>query len=329
MGNNNNYRQNRPPKQERPKEAEAVNEPKEEYPPLPPEVEVVGVTFRSSTKTYFFDPVGLDYKVGDPIIVETARGLEFGKVTVANRTVSSGVIVPPFREAMRHATEADLRQNADNREFEKGAMKVFEEKIREHKLEMKPVSVEYTFDRQKLLFYFTAESRVDFRSLVKDLASVFRTRIELRQIGIRDEAKIMGGLGVCGRPFCCSSFLPDFVQVSMKMAKEQNFSLNTSKISGSCGRLMCCLRYEHEVYEEALKTIPPVGSLVKTPNGTGTVMETRPLEQTVRVRYEDKGESPKTFAVSEIQVLRHGKGGKRPDGGDTSDGKDRSGEENE
>ena len=324
MGNNNNYRQNRPPKQERPKEAEAVNEPKEEYPPLPPEVEVVGVTFRSSTKTYFFDPVGLDYKVGDPIIVETARGLEFGKVTVANRTVSSGVIVPPFREAMRHATEADLRQNADNREFEKGAMKVFEEKIREHKLEMKPVSVEYTFDRQKLLFYFTAESRVDFRSLVKDLASVFRTRIELRQIGIRDEAKIMGGLGVCGRPF-----FNDFGQVSMKMAKEQNFSLNTSKISGSCGRLMCCLRYEHEVYEEALKTIPPVGSLVKTPNGTGTVMETRPLEQTVRVRYEDKGESPKTFAVSEIQVLRHGKGGKRPDGGDTSDGKDGSGEENE
>lgn len=281
-----------------------------EFPPLPPEVEVIGVSFRTSAKSYYFDPVREHYDVGTPIIVETARGLEFGKVTISNKIVPSSEIVPPLREAVRPATKADMQKNDENRNAEQKALRVFEQKVREHKLEMKPVSAEYTFDNQKLLFYFTADGRVDFRNLVKDLAGVFRTRIELRQIGIRDEAKMMGGLSVCGRPFCCTSFLTDFVQVSIKMAKEQNFSLNSSKISGSCGRLMCCLRYEHETYEEALKTIPPVGSLVQTPNGNGVVIEIRPLEQVVRVRYDDKGESPKIFSVSEITVLRRGKAGK-------------------
>ena len=277
----------------------------------PKAVTVVGVSFRGSTKTYYFNPQDLILSTKDNVIVETARGLEFGKITMGNRAVSPTQIVSPLKNVIRVATEEDILHNAENRVAEEKARKIGEEKIEKHKLEMKLVDVEYTFDNQKLLFYFTADGRVDFRELVKDLASVFRTRIELRQIGIRDEAKMMGGLGVCGRPFCCSTFLPDFVQVSIKMAKEQNFSLNSAKISGSCGRLMCCLRYEHEVYEEALKTTPPVGSTVSTANGEGIVIEARPLAQTVKVKLSDTNDAPKLYACADISLLSAGKG-KRP-----------------
>ena len=273
-------------------------------------ISVVGISFRSGSKTYFFDPGDLRLAVGDSVIVETARGIEFAKVAFGNRSMEASKVVHPLKKVIRRATEQDIRKNEENRISEHRAKEIGEEKIAKHKLEMKLVDVEYTFDNQKLLFYFTADGRVDFRELVKDLASVFRTRIELRQIGIRDETKMMGGLGVCGRPFCCSSFLTDFVQVSIKMAKEQNFSLNSSKISGCCGRLMCCLRYEHEVYEEALKTTPPVGSLVSTEHGNGYVIEARPLTQIVKVRLEDSTET-KTLSCDAVTVLSAGKG-RRP-----------------
>lgn len=271
---------------------------------------VVGVNFRSSKKTYYFDPGALKIKTNDYVIVETARGTEYARVSFGNKEVPTASITSPLKQVIRIATERDRQHNEENRAAEERARKIGEEKIAKHKLEMKLVDVEYTFDNQKLLFYFTAESRVDFRELVKDLASVFRTRIELRQIGIRDEAKMMGGLGFCGRPFCCSSFLPDFVQVSIKMAKEQNFSLNSAKISGCCGRLMCCLRYEHEAYEEALKTTPPVGSTVETPAGSGVVIETRPLLQTVKVRLDEGNNNTKLFACEELTVISAGKGKK-------------------
>lgn len=271
---------------------------------------VIGVSFRNATKTYYFDPGDLNITAHDYVIVETARGAEYAKVVFGNREVPTSSIVAPLKRVIRIATEQDAKRNEENRAAEERAHKICEEKIAKHKLEMKLVDVEYTFDNQKLLFYFTAENRVDFRELVKDLASVFRTRIELRQIGIRDEAKMMGGLGVCGRPFCCSSFLPDFVQVSIKMAKEQNFSLNSAKISGSCGRLMCCLRYEHEAYEEALKTTPPVGSTVETPGGPGVVIETRPLLQTVKVRHDEGNNNVKLYACEEVKIISAGKGKK-------------------
>ena len=277
---------------------------------LEKKIPVVGISFRSSSKTYFFDPGALRLSVGDSVIVETARGIEFAKVAFGNRPIEAKKVVHPLKKVIRRATEQDIQKNEENRAAERRARQVGEEKIAKHKLEMKLVDVEYTFDGQKLLFYFTADGRVDFRDLVKDLASVFRTRIELRQIGIRDETKMMGGLGVCGRPFCCSSFLTDFVQVSIKMAKEQNFSLNSSKISGSCGRLMCCLRYEHEVYEEALKTTPPVGSLVSTENGNGYVIEARPLTQMIKVRLEDSTDT-KMYACDAVTVISAGKG-RRP-----------------
>ena len=272
-------------------------------------VEIVGIRFKEAGKTYYFAPNGITVKLGDFVIAETARGIEMGKVTIANRTVPMTETVAPLRPVVRIATPADITHQEENKKTEQRAAEVCREKIRRHKLEMSLVSVEYTFDNSKLLFYFTAENRVDFRELVKDLASVFKTRIELRQIGIRDEAKMMGGFGVCGRPFCCSTFLSDFVQVSIKMAKEQNFSLNSAKISGACGRLMCCLRYEHEVYEEALQSTPAVGSQVSTPNGIGIVVETRPLAGTVKVRLEEKNEAPRSYPCSEIRVLR-GKGGR-------------------
>lgn len=287
------------------------NEPIEAEEAGASEVTVVGVCFRGSTKTYYFNPQNFTVTTKDHVIVETARGLEFGKVTMPNRKVSASQIVSPLKNVVRIATPADIQRNEDNRAAEERARAIGEEKIAKHKLEMKLVDVEYTFDNQKLLFYFTADGRVDFRELVKDLASVFRTRIELRQIGIRDEAKMMGGLGICGRPFCCSSFLPDFVQVSIKMAKEQNFSLNSAKISGSCGRLMCCLRYEHEVYEEALKTTPPVGSTVSTANGDGVVIEARTLAHMVKVRLFDSNDAPKLYPCEDITLLTVGKG-KRP-----------------
>ncbi len=277
-------------------------------------VEIVGVGFRTAGKTYYFAPKQFQLKAGDNVIVETARGVEFGRITIPNKMVSEREITQPLREIIRPATKEDVARYEENKNLEERAAEICREKIKAHKLEMDLVSVEYTFDNTKLLFYFTAESRVDFRMLVKDLASVFKTRIELRQIGIRDEAKLMGGFGFCGRPFCCSSFLSDFVQVSIKMAKEQNFSLNSAKISGACGRLMCCLRYEHEVYEEAVAATPSCGSYVSTPNGLGTVVETRPLAAAVKVRLEDKAEAPRLYPVSDVKVLRSkGKSGLQPD----------------
>ncbi|MBQ2719051.1 MAG: stage 0 sporulation family protein [Clostridia bacterium] len=268
-----------------------------------PRVEVVGVSFRSAGKKYYFSPGRLTLHTGDEVIVETARGMEFGRITVGNTTVPATEITPPLRLVTRIASDSDRARYARNRELEAEAVKVCREKIARHKLEMNLIAAEYTFDNSKLLFYFTAEGRVDVRELVKDLASVFHTRIELRQVGIRDEAKILGGLGVCGRPFCCSTFLPDFVQVSIKMAKEQNFSLNSAKISGACGRLMCCLRYEHETYEEALKKTPPNGAYVETAAGCGVVVETRPLLSIVKVRLDEKPEAPKLFPCEEVTVL--------------------------
>ena len=276
-------------------------------------VEIVGVGFRNAGKTYYFSPKGLPLTLGTPVIVETARGVEMGKITIANRLIDEKEIVSPLKPIIRAATPSDVARYKENQRLEEQAAEICREKIKSHRLEMDLVSVEYTFDNSKLLFYFTAESRVDFRELVKDLASVFKTRIELRQIGIRDEAKMMGGFGSCGRPFCCSSFLSDFVQVSIKMAKEQNFSLNSNKISGACGRLMCCLRYEHETYEEALKKTPTVGSYVSTPAGLGTVVEARPLAGMIKVRLDEKTDAPKLYPVSDIRVIRSkGKGGLQP-----------------
>ena len=280
----------------------------------PAEVEIVGVGFRTAGKTYYFSPKQFQLAVGTPVIVETARGVEMGKITIANRMISTKEVVSPLRDIIRPASAADVSRYEENKRLEERAAEICKQKIRDHKLEMNLVSVEYTFDNSKLLFYFTAENRVDFRELVKDLASVFRTRIELRQIGIRDEAKLMGGFGVCARPFCCSSFLADFVQVSIKMAKEQNFSLNSAKISGACGRLMCCLRYEHDVYEEAIKQTPTVGSYVSTSGGLGVVTEARPLAGTVKVKLDDKAEAPRLYAVADIKVLRSkGKAGLQPE----------------
>ncbi len=244
--------------------------------------------FRDTGKVYYFDPGKLQIEAETPVIVETARGTEYGTATVANKRVSTSEIVPPLRPVLRIATQNDIERHEANIALEKNAFDICLEKIREHKLEMKLIDAEYTFDNNKLIFYFSAEGRVDFRELVKNLASVFRTRIELRQIGIRDEAKMMGGIGICGRPFCCSTFLTDFAQVSIKMAKEQNLSLNSAKISGTCGRLMCCLNYEYRTYEEELRHTPPVGSRVKTPDGVGNVTEITPLTGNVKVALTDK-----------------------------------------
>ena len=271
----------------------------------PEQVEVVGIAFRGVGKSYWFAPKGIRFKAGQAVIVETSRGMELGHVNLPNRMVKTSDTVAPLRPVIRLATPEDLLHVEHNRTLEQEAAVIFRQKVEAHKLEMNLVSVEYTFDNSKLLFYYTAENRVDFRELVKDLASVFKTRIELRQIGIRDEAKMLGGIGPCGRPFCCATFLSDFAQVTIKMAKEQNFSLNSAKISGTCGRLMCCLRYEHEAYEEAQKTTPAIGSLVKTPDGEGVVIETRPLAQTVRVRLEgEQKETPKLYSCSEVSVIR-------------------------
>lgn len=251
---------------------------------LPSSVEVVGVRFRQSGKVYYFAPGNLHPEKGCGVIVETARGLEYGTVTASNRMVSAKEIVPPLRPVVRIAGKEDIARHQANLEKETEAFNLCLEKIEELHLEMKLVDVEYAFDNSKLLFYFTAEGRIDFRDLVKHLASFFRTRIELRQIGIRDEAKMRGGLGICGRPFCCSTFLNDFVQVSIKMAKEQNLSLNSSKISGTCGRLMCCLRYEYDAYVEEIAKTPKVDAVVTTPDGDGYITEISPLVGICRVK---------------------------------------------
>jgi len=269
---------------------------------LPSEVEIVGVRFKNNGKVYYFLPEGLKLKQGQSVIVKTARGLEYGTTAIANRVVDKNTLVLPLRSVVRVATKSDEQQHEANVDSEKEAFKICQQKIAEHKLDMKLVDVEYTFDNNKLLFYFTSEGRVDFRELVKDLASIFKTRIELRQIGIRDETKLMGGLGVCGRPFCCKSFLSEFAQVSIKMAKEQNLSLNSTKISGACGKLMCCLRYEHETYEDAIKRTPKVDSRVTTPDGEGIVVETNPLAGLVRVRLDKEADkSPKVYKVSDLK----------------------------
>lgn len=280
----------------------------EEAIPEEERVEVIGVRFRSSGKTYYFDPKGKKVRAGDFAIVETARGLEFGEIGFGNRTVRKSSTILPLRPLIRVATKEDMDHNEANRRLEQEAMVICQEKIRAHKLEMKLIDAQYAFDNSKLLFYFTSDGRVDFRELVKDLAGVFRTRIELRQIGIRDEAKLLGGLGACGRPLCCSSFLSDFVQVSIKMAKEQGLSLNSTKISGACGRLMCCLRYESDTYAEEIRRTPPIDSTVQTPDGVGTVVGTNPLAGTVRVLLKDEADTPpKQYSREQITVLSVGK----------------------
>lgn len=270
----------------------------------PETVEVVGVSFREAGKIYYFAPGKISCAYGNKVIVETARGMELGTVKLANKAVPVSEIISPLKPISRLATAEDILHDEQNRKAEADAAVICKKKIADHGLGMDLVGVEYTFDNSKLIFYFTCESRLDFRELVKDLASTFRTRIELRQIGIRDEAKMMGGLGICGRKFCCSNFLSDFVQVSIKMAKEQNFSLNSAKISGACGRLMCCLRYEHETYENAIRNTPPVGSVVSTKEGTGTVIETKPLSEEIRVKLgDDEKAAPKLYKISDVKVL--------------------------
>ena len=278
---------------------------KKEDTATPEVVEIIGINFREAGKIYYFAPGKNTLEVGQRVIVDTARGIEIGTVKIANKTVPATEIVPPLKSIIRPATKEDLEKDLKNRQAEMDAAIICKKKIATHGLEMSLVAVEYTFDNSKLIFYFTCESRVDFRELVKDLAATFHTRIELRQIGIRDEAKMMGGLGICGRKFCCAGFLTDFVQVSIKMAKEQNFSLNSSKVSGACGRLMCCLRYEHETYEEAIKLTPPVNSTVKTPDGVGTVTETKPLAAEVRVKLNDnEKDAPKLYKCRDVKILK-------------------------
>ena len=268
-------------------------------------IEVVGIRFKASGKTYYFDPNGVSLRIGLHAIVETARGLEYGEVVMGNTLIPESETVPPLRPVVRAATQADMLHNEEIKKLEETAFRVCNEKIIAHKLDMKLIDAQYTFDNSKLLFYFTSAGRVDFRELVKDLASVFRTRIELRQIGIRDEAKMVGGLGMCGRPLCCSKFLTDFGQVSIKMAKEQNLSLNSAKISGICGRLMCCLRYEHDTYEYEIKRTPPVDTLVRTVDGVGTVTDISPLQGTIKVRLAASPEvMPKSYKREEVTILK-------------------------
>lgn len=269
--------------------------------------EIIGVRFKDVGKVYYFDPDGLDIKKSDKVIVETARGTELGDVTIGNREIPDDEITKPLKKVIRKATESDLKKVEENRRKEKEAFTICEQKIQKHKLEMKLVDVEYTFDNNKILFYFTADGRVDFRELVKDLASVFRTRIELRQIGVRDEAKMLGGIGICGRPFCCNTFLGDFQAVSIKMAKEQGLSLNPTKISGTCGRLMCCLKYEQNAYEELMSISPKMGAFVKTPDGDGTVVEVNLIAGTVKVQSKSNPDAPaKPYSVKEIKIIKDG-----------------------
>lgn len=253
--------------------------------------EVIGVRFKEVGKIYYFGPSGLGLNKYDKVIVQTARGIECGEVALTNREINDDDIVQPLKEVIRVATHEDLEILEQNAEKEKKAFTICEEKIRKHKLEMKLIDVEYTFDNSKVLFYFTADGRIDFRDLVKDLASTFHTRIELRQIGVRDESKMIGGLGMCGRPLCCNTFLGDFQPVSIKMAKEQGLSLNPSKISGTCGRLMCCLKYEQESYEHLLRVTPKTGAIVETSEGRGTVMEVNILRGMLKVRLDKRPEA--------------------------------------
>ncbi|MEY8311174.1 stage 0 sporulation family protein [Oscillospiraceae bacterium 42-9] len=270
--------------------------------------EVIGVRFKSTGKVYYFDPGEEQLRRGDMAIVETARGVECGEVAMENREVRDSAIIQPLRKLIRRATPEDLRQVEENHRKEKAAFKACEKRIAARGLEMKLVEVEYTFDNSKILFYFTADGRVDFRELVKDLAGLFRTRIELRQIGVRDEAKMLGGMGICGRPFCCGSFLAGFQPVSIKMAKEQGLSLNPVKISGACGRLMCCLKYEQEAYQDLLRTTPKVNAIVSTPDGKGVVIDQNLLTRRLTVRLDkDPEAAPKVYTADQVKVLKDGR----------------------
>ena len=274
---------------------------------IPETVEVVDIQFRPGQKVYFFDPAGLQLQAGEHVIIDTARGPEYGVCAGGNHTISSRDVVSPLRSVLRRADAQDEKIVEENRARERKAQEVCLRKIDELQLDMQLVSVECAFDGSKILFFFTADERVDFRELVKSLASVFHTRIELRQIGVRDKAKMVGGLGICGRPFCCVSFLDDFQPVSIKMAKTQNLSLNPTKISGTCGRLMCCLKYEQDAYEDLLRRSPKEESFVDTPEGRGTVVEVNLLRQRVKVRMEEDGETVHIFSVEDIAILRNGK----------------------
>lgn len=269
---------------------------------------VIGVKFKESGKSYYFDPRDTELKQGDEVIVETARGMEYGVVAHEVKEIPDDEVIQPLREVVRAATDADREQLKKNKEKEREAFLICEEKIAAHKLEMKLVDVEYTFDSNKILFYFTADGRIDFRELVKDLASVFRTRIELRQIGIRDEAKMLGGIGICGRGLCCSTFLEGFHPVSIKMAKEQGLSLNPTKISGNCGRLMCCLKYEQNCYDELAKITPSAGAIVMTPDGKGVVHSILMLKGIITVRLDNETDGELSqYNLKDIKILKNGR----------------------
>ena len=266
---------------------------------------IIGVRFKKPGKIYFFDPDGKIVSIGDHVIVETAMGKEYGEVMIANRSLPDKKLVAPLKKIIRIATEKDRKQNEQNKKDEKEAFNICEDKIKEYKLDMKLMEAEYKFDKSKLLFFFTADGRIDFRELVKDLASIFKTRIELRQIGVRDEVRRLGGNGVCGRELCCCSFLGNFDTVSIKMAKEQNVSLNPSKISGNCGRLMCCLKYEQEVYEEKLKKIPGIGSIVETEDGKGEVCGIETLKERIKVKFKDEEETFfKRYDLKDVKIIK-------------------------
>ena len=270
--------------------------------------EIIGIRFKEVGKVYYFSPAGKKLQMGDKVIVETSRGVECGEVVIPNREVDNKQIVQPLKPIMRKASSEDFRRLKDNEAREGEIMKTFVKKIAEHKLKMKPIDVEYTFDGSKILFYFSAESRVDFRELVKDLAGIYRTRIELRQIGVRDEAKMLGGLGICGRPFCCASFLGEFQPVSIKMAKEQSLSLNPTKISGTCGRLMCCLKYEQDSYDALLKITPKVGAIVETPDGQGQVEEANLLTGMLKVKLKSNPDAPAApYKREDVKLLKDSK----------------------
>lgn len=270
-------------------------------------IDIVGIRFKKAGKIYYFSPENIKYELDQQVIVETARGIEMGIVSIENRSVEEENIVAPLKPVLRLANEEDLRIYNENKVLAEKAGNVFREKVLANGLEMILIGTEYTLDRNKLIFYFTADGRIDFRELVKDLASIFRTRIELRQIGVRDEAKNLGGLGCCGRPLCCSTWLGDFQSVSIKMAKDQNLSLNPTKISGICGRLFCCLNFEHKNYEEVLAVLPSVGSKVKTTDGVGKVLDVFVLTEEVKVELEGNNENtaPKRYKLKEIDVLKY------------------------
>lgn len=270
--------------------------------------EVVGVRFKEVGKVYYFDPDGLKLKKGDRVIVETARGVECGEIAMDNRDVSEDEIVKPLKKLLRVATKEDLDRVAENKKKEKSAFEICEKKIAKHKLDMKLVDIEYTFDNSKILFYFTADGRVDFRELVKDLAGVFHTRIELRQIGVRDESKMLGGIGICGRPFCCGTFLGDFQPVTVKMAKEQGLSLNPTKISGTCGRLMCCLKYEQDAYEHLLRITPKIGAIVETPEGRGRVVDMNLLRGNLKIQLDRRADAaPVEYNRRDVKLIKDSK----------------------